>query len=115
VGKTAINRQQLGLAIANIDGAIKRINELKYVVKSQNGNGDYDVNSTSTTTTTFAPLILRYIGAQVYKRQGDIRDVINIGRLLKKNDGPAEIQRIMQTLMKYGPERNDESQGQQQT
>jgi len=41
--KTAINRQQEGLAIANIDGAIKRISELKYVVKSQNGNGDYDV------------------------------------------------------------------------
>ena len=54
--------------------------------------------------------ISRYIGAQVYKQQGDIRDVINIGRLLKKNDGPAEIQLIMQTLMKYGSERNDESQ-----
>lgn len=59
--------------------------------------------------------ISRYIGAQVYKQQGDIRDVINIGRLLKKNDGPAEVQQIMQTLMKYGSERNDESQGQQQT
>jgi putative transposase len=43
---TAISRQQLGLAIANITGAIKRISELKYVVKSQNGNGDYEVNST---------------------------------------------------------------------
>ena len=46
MSKTAINRQQEGLAIANIDGAIKRINETKYVVKSQNGNGDYDVCST---------------------------------------------------------------------
>src|SRR5438132_2623294 len=46
MSKTAINRQQEGLVIANIDGAIKRINELKYVVKSQNGNGDYDVCST---------------------------------------------------------------------
>jgi hypothetical protein len=36
-GITAINRQQEGLAIANIDGAIKRISELKYIVKSQNG------------------------------------------------------------------------------
>ncbi|HXX97927.1 MAG TPA: hypothetical protein VEL11_12525 [Candidatus Bathyarchaeia archaeon] len=29
-GKTAINRQRLGLAIANISGAIKRINELNF-------------------------------------------------------------------------------------
>lgn len=43
MGKIAINHQQEGLAIANIDGAIKRISELKYVVKSQNGNGDYDI------------------------------------------------------------------------
>jgi uncharacterized protein len=34
MSKTAINRQQEGLVIANIDGAIKRISELKYVVKS---------------------------------------------------------------------------------
>ncbi|MFZ0510543.1 MAG: DDE-type integrase/transposase/recombinase [Candidatus Nitrosopolaris sp.] len=44
--KTAINRQQQGLAIANISGTVKRISELKYVVKSQSGNGDYEVNST---------------------------------------------------------------------
>jgi len=46
MSNTAINRQQEGLVIANIDGAIKRINESKYVVKSQNANGDYDVCST---------------------------------------------------------------------
>ncbi|MGB6594202.1 MAG: hypothetical protein WBE68_22110 [Candidatus Nitrosopolaris sp.] len=45
-GKTAINRQQQGLAIANITGTIKRISELKYFVKSQSGNGDYEINST---------------------------------------------------------------------
>jgi putative transposase len=44
--KTAISCEQLGLAIANISGTIKRISELRYVVKSQSGNGDYDVNST---------------------------------------------------------------------
>ena len=43
--KTAISCEQLRLAIANISGAIKRISELKYVLKSQSGNGDYDVNS----------------------------------------------------------------------
>ena len=46
MSKTAINRLQEGLVIANIDGAIKRISELKYIVKSQNGNGGYDVCST---------------------------------------------------------------------
>lgn len=46
MSRTAINRQQEGLAIANIDGALKRINETKYAVKSQNGNGGYDVCST---------------------------------------------------------------------
>ena len=46
MSKTAINRQQEGLVIANISGAIKRISEIKYLVKSQNGNGGYDVCST---------------------------------------------------------------------
>jgi hypothetical protein len=39
--RTAINWEQKKLAIANITGAIKRINGLKYVVKSSG-----DVNST---------------------------------------------------------------------
>ncbi|MRN40767.1 MAG: hypothetical protein FIO02_06975 [Nitrosopumilales archaeon] len=47
MSKIAINHQQEGLAIANIDGAIKRISELKYIVKSQNDNGEYDVCSTN--------------------------------------------------------------------
>jgi uncharacterized Zn finger protein len=42
----AIKRQQLGLAIANITDAIKRISQSVYKVKSQNGNGDYDISST---------------------------------------------------------------------
>jgi putative transposase len=46
MSNTAINLQQEVLAIANINGAIKRINDLEYVVKSQNANGDYDVCST---------------------------------------------------------------------
>ena len=44
--KIAINRQQQRLAIANISGSIKRINEAEYIVKSQNDNGDYEVHST---------------------------------------------------------------------
>ena len=42
--KTAINRPAIG--IANIPDTIKRVTELEYIVKSQNGNGDYKVNST---------------------------------------------------------------------
>ena len=38
MSKTATNRQQEGLVIAN-SGTIKRISELKYIVKSQNGGG----------------------------------------------------------------------------
>ena len=46
MNKTAIIRQQQGFVIASISGAIKRISEIKYVVKSQNGGGEYDVCST---------------------------------------------------------------------
>lgn len=48
--------------------------------------------------------IARYIGATVWRNQGDIRDVISIGKLLKKSDGPSEIDLIVKTLMKYGNE-----------
>jgi hypothetical protein len=34
-----MNRQQEGLVIANISGVVRRIIELVYKVKSQNGNG----------------------------------------------------------------------------
>jgi hypothetical protein len=46
MSETAINREQEGLVISS-SGAIKRIDETKYIVKSQNGNGDYDVCSTN--------------------------------------------------------------------
>ncbi|MFZ0895125.1 MAG: hypothetical protein WAZ77_11540 [Candidatus Nitrosopolaris sp.] len=46
MSKTAINRQQGGLAIVQLEGAIKRINASLSNIKSQNGNGDYDVCST---------------------------------------------------------------------
>ena len=34
-------------------------------------------------------------------QQGDIRDVISIGKLVRKNDGPEQIQMIMSTMAKY--------------
>jgi hypothetical protein len=46
--------------------------------------------------------LARYIGASVWKSQGDVRDVISIGKLVRKSDGPPEIEQIMKTMSKYG-------------
>jgi MoxR-like ATPase len=46
--------------------------------------------------------IASFIGAAVWKNQGDIRDVISIGKLVRKSDGPLEIEQIMNTMAKYG-------------
>ncbi len=34
--------------------------------------------------------------------EGDVRDVISIGKLVRKSDGPQEIELIMEIMMKYG-------------
>jgi hypothetical protein len=49
-----------------------------------------------------SPSIARYNGAAVWKNQVDIRDVISIGKLVRKNDGPEEIEQILNTMVKYG-------------
>jgi hypothetical protein len=46
--------------------------------------------------------LARYIGSTVFKNGGDIRDVISIGKLVRKSDGSQEIELIMKTMMKYG-------------
>ena len=46
--------------------------------------------------------LARYIGASVWKNEGDIRDVISIGKLVRKSDGPEQIGEIMNTMAKYG-------------
>jgi hypothetical protein len=48
-----------------------------------------------------SPSIARYIAANVWKNGGDIRDVISIGKLVRKSDGPEQIELIMETMMKY--------------
>jgi MoxR-like ATPase len=45
------------------------------------------------------------IGEEIWKSQGDIRDVISIGMLVRKNDGPEEVEQIISTMAKYGNER----------
>ena len=52
--------------------------------------------------------LARCIGTAVWKNQGDIRDVISIGKLVRKSDGPLEIEQIIKTMTKYGSE--DEAQ-----
>jgi hypothetical protein len=42
------------------------------------------------------------IGEEVWKQGSkDIRDVISIGKLLRKGDGPEEIEGLVKTLAKY--------------
>ena len=42
------------------------------------------------------------IGEETWKQEGDIRDVISVSKLVKKNDGPEQIAEIIGTLTKYG-------------
>jgi len=46
--------------------------------------------------------IARVIGEAVWDQRGDIRDVISIGKLVRKNDGPEEVEKILSTMIKYG-------------
>jgi Holliday junction DNA helicase RuvB len=49
--------------------------------------------------------IAHVIGKAVWDQRGDIRDVISIGKLVRKNDGPEEVEQILSTMTKYGNER----------
>jgi len=42
--------------------------------------------------------LARYIGTNVWKNWGEIRDVISIGKLVRKSDGPEQIELIMETM-----------------
>jgi hypothetical protein len=46
--------------------------------------------------------LARYIGVNVWKNGGDIRDVISIGKLVRKLDGSERIVQIMETMSKHG-------------
>jgi MoxR-like ATPase len=46
--------------------------------------------------------IAHVIGKAVWNQEGDIRDVISFGRLVRKNDGPEEVEQILSTMTKYG-------------
>jgi Holliday junction DNA helicase RuvB len=51
--------------------------------------------------------IAHVIGKAVWKQRGDIRDVISIGKLVRKNDGPEEVEQILATMNKYGEIKNN--------
>jgi MoxR-like ATPase len=46
--------------------------------------------------------IAHVIGKAVWDQRGDIRDVISIGKLVRKSDGPVEVESILSTMIKYG-------------
>jgi MoxR-like ATPase len=46
--------------------------------------------------------IAHVIAKAVWDQRGDIRDVISIGKLVRKNDCPEEVEQILSTMTKYG-------------
>lgn len=50
------------------------------------------------------------IGQEVFKRQGDIRDVINLGKLIRKGDGPDSVKELLGTMEKYGEKTEQEEE-----
>jgi hypothetical protein len=46
--------------------------------------------------------IAHVIGKAVWDQKGDLRDVISIGRLVRRNDGPEDVEQIIGTVSKYG-------------
>ena len=46
--------------------------------------------------------IAHVIGKAVWDQGGDVRDVISIGKLVRKNDGPDEVEQILNTMTRYG-------------
>jgi hypothetical protein len=46
--------------------------------------------------------IAHVVGKAVWDQRGDIRDVISIGKLVRKNDGPEEVEQMLATMTKYG-------------
>jgi hypothetical protein len=46
--------------------------------------------------------IAHVIGNAVWDQRGNIRDVISIGKLVRKSDGPEEVEQILSTMTKYG-------------
>jgi MoxR-like ATPase len=48
------------------------------------------------------------IGEEVWNMQGDVRDIISIGKLVRKEDGPNEIRTLLSTFDKYSEAEGEE-------
>ena len=48
--------------------------------------------------------LARYVGKSVWDQKVDVRDVLSIGKLVRKSDGPGQIELIIKTMTKYGSE-----------
>jgi replication-associated recombination protein RarA len=51
--------------------------------------------------------LARYIGYTVFQNNGDIRDVLSVGKLIRKSDGPSEVDQMIKTMTKYGVANDD--------
>jgi MoxR-like ATPase len=51
--------------------------------------------------------LARYIGFTIFRSGGDIRDVLSVGKLIKKSDGPSEVNQMIKTMTKYGVANDD--------
>jgi hypothetical protein len=51
--------------------------------------------------------LLGSVTVYLYLPEGDIRDCISIGKLVRKSDGPEEIAEIISTITKYGDQQQD--------
>lgn len=75
-------------------------------VVQQKKSYDFEIKGAKVFATCNEPA--RHIGVQVWKQHGDTRDVISIGKLVCKSDGPEQIAKIMNTMMKYGKQGEEE-------
>jgi Holliday junction DNA helicase RuvB len=53
--------------------------------------------------------IAHVIGKAVWDQRGDIRDVISIGKLVRKHDGREKVEQILTTMTKYAQIKNNHS------
>ncbi len=53
--------------------------------------------------------IAHVIGKTVWHQGGDFRDAISIGKLIRKNDGPEDVERMLSTMRKYDQNNNSTS------
>jgi hypothetical protein len=72
------------------------------ILECRKDNGVYFALDTAKSKVLSKLKSVNIIGKAVWDQRGDIRDVISIGKLVRKNDGPEEVKQILNTTTKYG-------------